>query len=406
MQRTILVASDGSPAAQGALRLAASLQDRHGFTVELLGVAEPVPVFDAGFLVALPEVELYESRQEILRNEIAGQVESLEGGSRPWTIRVESGLPGPRIVRRAEELGALLILLGLGRHRPLDRVFGTETALQVVRLSHIPVLAVPAGATALPRSAVLAVDFSGFSRRAAPAALWVLDPPWDVHLVHVISGMEFLPTVPEAWRGEYEAELRSRLASLGGLVSPVRGSKVHVELLEGEPAHEILSYAEGRGVEMIVAGSHGLSFMGRLLMGSVSTRLVRGARVPVMVVPPVEPAAELQEISDRGKVHPWVEELAQFTRANAGCKTTLELHDPELGLQECGKDFPLWGVDYDAKADRVDIMLGRSGTVEGHLTHSLPGPEEIEVVRGEGGRSHALRIRLRAGQVILRVQRD
>jgi hypothetical protein len=176
--------------------------------------------------------------------------------------------------------------------------------------------------------------------------------------------------------------------------------------LEGEPAREVLSFVEGRGVEMIVAGSHGLSFVGRLLLGSVSTRLVRGARVPVLVVPPPEPPTELQGTVHGKLTHPWVVELAEFTQANAGCRTTLELHDPDVGVQECGKGFPLWGVDYDPRADRIDIMLGRSGTVEGHLTHSLPFPEELEVLRGEQGKDHALRIQLRHGQVILRIHRD
>ncbi len=407
MRRTLLVATDGSSAALGALRLARALRDARGFHVEVLGVVEPLPVFDAGFLVALPEVDLYESRQDTLRQEISAQLQSQAGGGESWSIKVEAGLPGPRIVRRAEETRASLILLGLGRHSPLDRVFGTETALQVIRLSHIPVLAVPDYASALPGSAVLGVDFSGFSQRAAQAALAVLAPPWEIHLTHVMSGMEFLPTVSEEWRADYEEELKDRLSHLADQLPATAGSKVHIQILEGEPAHELLSFVEGRGLEMVVVGSHGLSFVGRLLMGSVSTRLVRGARVPVLVVPPLQPTEEARSGGGVGEAsHPWVRELDEFTRANAGRRTTLELDDATVGVQECGKDFPLWGVDYDPRLDRIDIMLGRSGTVEGHLTHSLPSPQAIEVVRGEDGQAQALRIRLPGGQVILRILRD
>ena len=73
---------------------------------------------------------------------------------------------------------------------------------------------------------------------------------------------------------------------------------------------------------------------------------------------------------------------------------------------KCGKDFPLWGVDYDPRKDRIEIMLGRSGTVEGHLTHSIPSPREVRVVRGEDGRAEALEITLPQGQVVLRIHRD
>jgi hypothetical protein len=84
----------------------------------------------------------------------------------------------------------------------------------------------------------------------------------------------------------------------------------------------------------------------------------------------------------------------------------LELDDPELGAQQSGKNFPLWGVDYDPKVDRVNIMLGRSGTVEGHLTHSIPAPQEIKVEVDEEGRARTLQIRLQQGQIVLKIHRD
>jgi nucleotide-binding universal stress UspA family protein len=407
MSRPILVATDGTPGALGALRFAKALADQKECRVQLLGVVEPVPVFDAGFMVALPEVELYESRREALRQEIAGQVEEVTGSQTHWTVSVQAGVPASRIVKHAEELGADTILTGLGRHGPMDAVFGTETALQVIRLSHIPVLAVPESFQELPRSAVMGVDFSLFSQRAAQAAIGLLDPPWDVHLVHVLSGMEFLPTLSEEWRGDYEEELLDRLADFANSFRNPTGCETHVHVLEGEPSHELLALAKGKGVELLAAGSHGHSFVGRLLMGSVSTRLIRSAQVPVLVVPPLERSEELlAEKEAQKELKSWVQELNEFTKINAGRRTTLELDDPELGLQECGRNFPLWGVDYDPKKDRIDIMLGRSGTVEGHLTHSIPAPQEIRVTRREDGRAEALHIQCRSGKVVLRIHRD
>jgi len=407
MSRTILVATDGTPAALGALRLARELENEKSVQVEVLGVVEPVPVFDAGFLVALPEMDLYESRQDALRHEIENQLEEATGSRAHWPVGVEAGLPGPRIVKRAKDQQADTIFIGLGRHRGVDRVFGTETALQVIRLSHIPVLAVPQDAQELPASAALGVDFSHFSQRAAGAAVGVMKAPWDAHMVHVMSGMEFLPTMSEEWRVDYESELRERLADLAhGLPTP-GGCKVHIHVLEGEPAHELLTFSEHSEVDLLVAGSHGHSFVGRLLMGSVSTRLIRGAHKPVLVIPPSDLT---QEVFPQGgpdtEGHPWVRQLDEFSRANVGRLTTLELNDPELGAQQSGKNFPLWGVDYDPKRDRVNIMLGRSGTVEGHLTHSIPAPQEIQVEVDEEGGARTLQIRLRQGQVVLKIHRD
>ena len=407
MSRTILAATDGTPAALGALRFAKALADQEGCRVQVLGIVEPVPVFDAGFMVALPEVELYESRRDSLREKISGQVEAITGSLAPWPVSVQAGVPSPRIVKHAEEVGAETILTGLGRHGPLDRVFGTETALQVIRLSHIPVLAVPDSFQEIPRSAVLGVDFSLFSRRAAQAAIGLLSPRWDVHLVHVLTGMEFLPTLSEEWRGDYEKELLDQLTDFANSLQCPTGCEIHVHVLEGEPSHEILAFAKGNGVELVVAGSHGHSFVGRLLMGSVSTRLIRSAPVPVFVVPPVERSEELlAETETRRELRSWARELNEFTKINVGRRTTLELDDPELGPQECGRNFPLWGVDYDPKKDRIDIMLGRSGTVEGHLTHSLPAPQEIRITRREDGRDEALHIEFRDLKVVLRIHHD
>ena len=206
----------GCPPSLGALRFARALSEKKACQVHVLGVVEPVPVFDAGFLVAVPEMELYESRQEALRQEIIAQIESVQEGGADWSVSVQAGVPGQRIVKQARTVGADIILMGLGRHGPMDRVFGTETALQVLRVSHLPVLAVPETFQALPRSAVLGVDFSLFSQRAARAAASLLDTPWEIHLVHVLSGMEFLPTLSEEWREDYEAELTDRLSGFAG----------------------------------------------------------------------------------------------------------------------------------------------------------------------------------------------
>lgn len=407
MIRTILVATDGTPAALGALRLAQELDEAAGVQVHVIGVIEPVPVFDAGFMVALPEMELFESRRKALEEEIAGQVSRVSGHGHSWPISIQAGLPGPRIVALGEEVSADAILLGLGRHGPMDRVFGTETALQVLRVSHIPILAVPEETDRLPRSAVLGVDFSSFSQRAARVVLGLLREPWEMHLVHVLSGMEFLPTLSEDWREEYEDELRERMDEFSETLHIPPGCETRFRVLEGEPSQQLLSYAKSKGADLLAAGSHGHSFVGRLLQGSVSTRLVRSAQVPVLVVPPPERSEEVlaKENGEQGMTQ-WAEELHQFTKVNAGRQTTLELDDPELGKQDCERDFPLWGVDYDAKKDRINIMLGHSGTVEGHLTHSLPAPQGVEIVRDEEGRAEALKIRFRTGKAVLRIHRD
>ena len=62
------------------------------------------------------------------------------------------------------------------------------------------------------------------------------------------------------------------------------GVDVIVEVLEGPPAEAILNVANVRQCDLIVMGSRGYGTLARLLLGSVSHRVLAHARVPVMIV--------------------------------------------------------------------------------------------------------------------------
>jgi nucleotide-binding universal stress UspA family protein len=65
------------------------------------------------------------------------------------------------------------------------------------------------------------------------------------------------------------------------------GLDVDTQLLFGNnPARELLKLAKERGVDVIVMGSHGRGGFGRMILGSVSQRVIHDATVPVVIVPP------------------------------------------------------------------------------------------------------------------------
>ncbi len=68
--------------------------------------------------------------------------------------------------------------------------------------------------------------------------------------------------------------------------SVIDASLVTVEekVLDGEPAASILAHAAGEARPMIVIGSRGLSPVSRLLVGSVSQRVLSQAASPVTIV--------------------------------------------------------------------------------------------------------------------------
>ena len=56
----------------------------------------------------------------------------------------------------------------------------------------------------------------------------------------------------------------------------------------GTPWQVVLRYCTDEGIDLVVLGQHGQTGLERLLLGSVTDRVLRSADIPVLVVPPVE----------------------------------------------------------------------------------------------------------------------
>jgi len=65
-----------------------------------------------------------------------------------------------------------------------------------------------------------------------------------------------------------------------------KGVKVRSQVLLGDPAEEIIDYAENEGVDLIVMCSHGASGIRRWVFGSVTEKVLRGTATPVLVIRP------------------------------------------------------------------------------------------------------------------------
>jgi nucleotide-binding universal stress UspA family protein len=299
MEMRIIVATDGRPAAAGALRVARALAERDGAPVEVVCVVQPFPVppsrVGAPAMLALDELD--RAARDAARDRVRAQLEEIDPWMATWSITVEIGTPAITIVRRAQKSAASLIILGLGRHALADRWLGTETALRVMRFSHVPVLAVPSKTSPLPDSAVAAVDFTEFSRDAATTTLKLLRAGGVLHLAHVFwRGSEEIPWVGgRDWVQVQRERMQTQLYEMARQLDGSATIRVEPHFLEGDAVAETLRLADTVGADLIAAGSHGAGFLSRLLMGSVSTRLVRGATRMVLIAPPHTVPAELQE---------------------------------------------------------------------------------------------------------------
>jgi nucleotide-binding universal stress UspA family protein len=104
--------------------------------------------------------------------------------------------------------------------------------------------------------------------------------------VHVLSAVEPIPTtetdaatVLETLREDAERIVEETATRLRD-----RGVETTTAVDTSSAYRSFLSYAEEADVDLIVMGTHGRSGVGRVLLGSVTEKVVRHADAPVMTV--------------------------------------------------------------------------------------------------------------------------
>jgi nucleotide-binding universal stress UspA family protein len=400
----IIVATDGLPHSRGALAMARALAGPlHGTITVVAAHQSPALMAPDGQLLLDPNVTA--SLRADLTRRVREQCTQLRSDDAPaQEVEVMSGEPARVINDVATSRHAQMIVVGIGRHELVDRIFGDETALKVARSSHLPVLAVPDDDFGVPQHAVVAVDFSEGSVRAARAALRLLGNGGVLELAHVVPRDRLLF---DAWvsQEEYMRFVRHSLTRFRARLTIPAGVRVEDIILSGDPARELLSYASRVEADLVAAGSHGHGFVTRLVIGSVTTKLLRMASCPVLVIP-----ADGHQGDQRGAAtsatltldaNRWGEVLDDFTRRNGGRRTRLEVDDPELGAQTQEGAYPLLGVTFDPVDQHVEIMLGALGAGEPHLSRSIASVDSIDVLTDRDDQDIALRLHHGDGQTIL-----
>lgn len=401
---TIVVASDGSERSDGALRVALARATAAAAALEVLTVVRWEPVASPEEMVIWQEGNV--ARRCAQRQAVEAQLVRVTGGSPAHGVTVLEGNPAFTISRVAIERHAALVVVGLGRHGVADRLFSDETALQLARISRVPVLAVPEDADRLASHAVVAVDFGEISERAAQSALDAVGDGGIVELVHVISADRAGPFVID---GDEPSERwgRTQLTAFAHRLAVPAGVVVKLVILRGRAADEVLAYAQRGGANLIATGTHGRGFVARTLLGSVATKLLRGARCAVLSVPrdPLPALAPVDQstigLAPRPAPAVWAELLGTFSTRNAGRRTILEVDDMELGAQAQEYNYPLLGTMYDSRASRVELMLGDAGAGGRHLARSIGNVSAVDVLTDGEGHDVALRVQHGTSQTLL-----
>jgi len=339
-----------------------------------------------------------------------------------WERRVIAGEPARALAELARQVNAPLIVVGLGRHQPFDRLLGTETALRIVRQSPCPVLAVAHGAAAPMRQVVVATDFSMRSARAAESMIPLLAADAEVHVLHVAptwedddDGCAHSPLAAEcAFESDftggyesYELALPDRFRRFTeSLALPHHATVTHVTK-RGRAAPAIIAYANAINADLIVAGRHGRGTLTSMLAGSVTMALLRGAQRSVLVTP--EPAfADVDRLSrllmgasESSDPHEWTIQLDAFSRRNRGRATVVEEDDCCLDAQVLERGYRLLGAAYDPRAHHVELMLGGARSDEAYIRHNIAEVDFLTVATAPDGRDIGLSVQHARGQTLV-----
>lgn len=134
---------------------------------------------------------------------------------------------------------------------------------------------------------LVAYDGSAPAQRAVEHAVSAVDGE-EIVLLRVVevadgmldAGLEIVQEKLREVREEKPEELSEEIQSLLGTES----IEFRIETATGDPAREIVAFAEEADVTQIVVGSHGRERLSRALLGSVAEKVVRRAPTTVTVV--------------------------------------------------------------------------------------------------------------------------
>ncbi|GFO66872.1 universal stress protein [Geomonas limicola] len=94
---------------------------------------------------------------------------------------------------------------------------------------------------------------------------------------------DFVPNRPITEQEQW-AELKERIFFVIEKIAGEMGVPLEMAVVYGDPAQELLHFAEKEEIDVIVIGSTGKGFLKRKLLGSVSHKVVRDAKCSVYVV--------------------------------------------------------------------------------------------------------------------------
>jgi nucleotide-binding universal stress UspA family protein len=278
MYKKLLVAVDGSDISLHAFKEALGISKKD---VLVLAVAPPYSG-DLRVMGTSDINELLKEPCELALNRALQMAEDEGAEIRPVCVMGEAY---ETIVDVTEEEGRDLIVMGVKGASYAERFLVGSTTARVIGFSGQDVLVIPEEASVGWERILLATDGSDYSRKATERALDLVQTSGGT--LKVISVLEIsshiyavAPDLTEEkikLPRKYVEEVKDLAASRGIIAEDF--------VREAEAADEVIvDLARQADVDLIVMGSHGRTGLKRLLMGSVTERVIGNAPCPVLVV--------------------------------------------------------------------------------------------------------------------------
>lgn len=300
----LLVAVDGSDAADRALSLAIELGRVYDAELLLCHAIDPTAAFvdaPAGYATfpALLIDEMNDAATSILA---VAEQRATSAGVRV-SATVLGGTPPGAIVACAEDRVCDAIVVGTQGKRGLERLFLGSTAKGVLRLANVPVFVVVPSTQSSSngreeleslntgfQKIFVAMDHSDSADGAAAFALALAAAGKStLTYCNVLDAGDLIDTAsaygydPRPMLGDMHRAAESLLATVADEAARqnVAASRI---VAEGNPIVEILKNAEAEDADLIAIGTHGRRGLRRLFLGSVAEGVVRSSSMPVVVV--------------------------------------------------------------------------------------------------------------------------
>lgn len=281
--KKIMVATDFSERSDRALRRAILLAKQTGASLRLVNVVD----HDRPRRI----VDLDRQNAEQLLSESVSTIQNVDGVK--CEAFVVAADPFSGLIQSVEAAKPDLLIIGPHRRQILMDAFIGTMAERVIRSVSCPVLMANAPPVAPYRHVLQTTDLSEVSRHALQhAADLALAESASESILHIFDA----PVLRLGMSGSIskedldfhlQEEAGSAKQALVNFTGQMRDSTATHVVRHGYAiaAYEILKAASELGADLIVQAAHGRSTLSRLLLGSVTERILQLSPIDVLVIP-------------------------------------------------------------------------------------------------------------------------